>query len=51
MVDKLKTDVVLADNVIRHIGHSGYPMERGRQIVLVTGHRRENFSGGVKMLI
>lgn len=46
VVDKLKTDVVLANNVTRHIGQSGYPMERNRRIVLITGHRRENFGDG-----
>lgn len=46
VVDKLKKDDALAVDVMKHICQSGYRMERNRQIVLITGHRRENFGEG-----
>ena len=46
VVDKLKADRVLAEKVMMRICQSGYRMDRNRRIVLITGHRRENFGGG-----
>lgn len=46
---RLKSDKKLQSKVIETIKESGYPLDRyfdGKQIVLITGHRRENFGEG-----
>ncbi len=45
-LDKIKTDTLLREKVIAQISSSGYEMNAERQVVLVTGHRRENFGQG-----
>ena len=49
VIDKIKTDVSL-DNELEKVLHSaGYDINRllrGRKLVLITGHRRENFGDG-----
>ncbi len=49
VVDKLKTDPVLAWEQASTLAKAGYDVRRladGRRLVLVTGHRRENFGDG-----
>lgn len=46
VVDKLKSDGALLEQVKVKIRQSGYEMARDRRLVLITGHRRENFGSG-----
>ena len=49
VVDKLKTDKALADEQISVLKNAGYDVTRlygGKKLVLITGHRRENFGEG-----
>lgn len=49
VVDKLKTDKALADEQIKVLKNAGYDVTRladGKKLVLITGHRRENFGEG-----
>jgi len=49
VVSKLKTDKMLADSQIAILKNAGYDVERlsnGKRLVLITGHRRENFGEG-----
>lgn len=46
VVEKLKSDKNLADEVRERIGKRGYQIGRERRMVLITGHRRENFGRG-----
>lgn len=49
VVDKLKTDVNLSEKQKKRLLEAGYDVERlanGRRLVLITGHRRENFGDG-----
>ncbi len=49
VVDKLKTDKALADEQITVLKKAGYDVTRldgGKKLVLITGHRRENFGDG-----
>ena len=49
VVDKIKTDALLESQLIAKIGEMGYDVNRlnnGRRLVLITGHRRENFGDG-----
>ncbi|MBQ5943969.1 MAG: UDP-N-acetylglucosamine 2-epimerase (non-hydrolyzing) [Bacteroidales bacterium] len=49
VVDKLKSDKDLANEQISVLKTAGYDItrqENGRKLVLITGHRRENFGGG-----
>ena len=49
VVDKLKTDKALADEQVKVLANAGYDVTRlanGRKLVLITGHRRENFGEG-----
>jgi len=49
VVDRLKSDAVLADEQIEVLQNAGYDVHRldsGRRLVLITGHRRENFGEG-----
>ena len=46
VVDKLKNDKALAAEQVQVLAHAGYDVKRldnGRKLVLITGHRRENF--------
>ena len=46
---KLKTDKTLADEQINVLKNAGYDVTRldgGKKLVLITGHRRENFGDG-----
>ena len=49
VVDKLKNDKALADEQIKVLKDAGYDVTRldgGKKLVLITGHRRENFGDG-----
>ena len=49
VVDRLKTDVALAKDQKHVLLKAGYDISRvedGRRLVLITGHRRENFGEG-----
>ena len=49
VVDKLKNNKGLADEQIQVLAEAGYDVTRldhGKQLVLITGHRRENFGEG-----
>jgi len=49
VVDKLKNDKALADEQINVLKNAGYDVTRldgGKKLVLITGHRRENFGDG-----
>ena len=49
VVDKLKADKNLADEQISVLKTAGYDVTRldgGKKLVLITGHRRENFGDG-----
>jgi UDP-N-acetylglucosamine 2-epimerase (non-hydrolysing) len=49
VVDKLKSDKALADEQVKVLADAGYDitrLARGKKLVLITGHRRENFGEG-----
>ena len=49
VVNKLKGDKALAAEQVQVLSHAGYDVKRldnGRKLVLITGHRRENFGEG-----
>lgn len=49
VVDKLKNDKNLANEQIKILAEAGYDVTRldnGKKLVLITGHRRENFGEG-----
>ncbi|MBQ2148774.1 MAG: UDP-N-acetylglucosamine 2-epimerase (non-hydrolyzing) [Bacteroidales bacterium] len=49
VVDKLKSDKALADeqiNVLKNAGYDVTRLDKGKKLVLITGHRRENFGEG-----
>lgn len=46
VVEKLKSDKVLADEQVNVLAEAGYDVKRlddGKKLVLITGHRRDNF--------
>lgn len=49
VVNKIKEDKNLSDDLKKVLATSGYDVERladGKKLVLITGHRRENFGDG-----
>ena len=49
VVEKLRSDKALADEQVKVLADAGYDVTRqdnGRKLVLITGHRRENFGEG-----
>ena len=49
VVDKLKNNKALADEQMKVLAEAGYDVTRltdGKKLVLITGHRRENFGEG-----
>lgn len=49
VVDKLNTDATLAkeqDNILFEVGYDVNRLANGKKLVLITGHRRENFGDG-----
>lgn len=54
VVKMLDTDLVLADERIRVLREAGYDisnLSNGRRLVLITGHRRENFGEGFHNIV
>lgn len=48
VVDKIKNDAALAETLKNNIKENGYDVARQKKLVLITGHRRENFGDGFK---
>ncbi|HYG40377.1 MAG TPA: UDP-N-acetylglucosamine 2-epimerase (non-hydrolyzing) [Cytophagales bacterium] len=46
MHNKIKKDPSLQKQLIEKISSSGYFIKEGKKVVLITGHRRENFGEG-----
>jgi UDP-N-acetylglucosamine 2-epimerase (non-hydrolysing) len=46
IVKRLKSDIKLTYQIEREIIERGYDVNRKRKLILVTGHRRENFGEG-----
>ena len=49
VVNKIKSDTSLSENLQNLLLHAGYDVNRladGKKLVLITGHRRENFGEG-----
>ncbi len=49
VVDKMKSDEKLSTELSELLAHAGYDVNRltnGKKLVLITGHRRENFGDG-----
>jgi UDP-N-acetylglucosamine 2-epimerase (non-hydrolysing) len=46
VLGKIKNDIKLKNEIIEKISDSGYNFKNNRKIILVTGHRRENFGDG-----
>lgn len=46
VIDKIKNSPSLNDALADLLRHNGYDISRNRRIVLITGHRRENFGDG-----
>ena len=49
VVDRIRNDQSLRDSLVSILHYAGYDVDRldeGRRLVLVTGHRRENFGDG-----
>lgn len=54
VVNKINLDVNLVENQIKVLKNAGYDVTRlnnGRKLVLITGHRRENFGEGFKRML
>ena len=54
VVDKLKTDEALIkeqDNVLAQAGYNVTRLVEGKKLVLITGHRRENFGDGLISMV
>lgn len=45
-LDKIKTDKVLEQKIVHELSTTGYQLQNDKKIILVTGHRRENFGQG-----
>lgn len=48
VVEKIKNNDKLAETLQKNIKNNGYDVDRQKKIVLITGHRRENFGEGFK---
>ena len=49
VIEKIKTDNTLSEDLYRSLAQCGYDTKRlndGRKLILITGHRRENFGDG-----
>jgi len=46
VLEKIKSDTDLQFSLLKEIEQSGYNLNRQKKIVLITGHRRENFGDG-----
>lgn len=53
VIDKIKTDKVLDEKLEKALFQAGYDVRRlvkGKKLVLITGHRRENFGCGFESM-
>ena len=54
VVDKINGDAALKESLEKNISDQGYDVNRlkegGRRLVLITGHRRENFGDGIQSI-
>ena len=54
VVDKINGDAALKESLEKKISGQGYDVNRlkegGRRLVLITGHRRENFGDGIQSI-
>jgi UDP-N-acetylglucosamine 2-epimerase (non-hydrolysing) len=48
VLDKIKKDKILQRDIITQLRESGYSIKKDKKILLVTGHRRENFGQGFR---
>ena len=48
VVNKIKENDNLTETLKNNIKENGYDVERQKKLVLITGHRRENFGDGFK---
>ncbi len=46
VLKKIKDNIKLKNEIIKRISDGGYKFRNNRKIILVTGHRRENFGEG-----
>ena len=46
VIEKIKNDKKLAKSIKEEINQKGYSVSNGKNLILVTGHRRENFGEG-----
>ena len=46
VIDKIKKDKKLAESLVETIKQKGYEINENQKLILVTGHRRENFGEG-----
>ena len=46
VVDKIETDETLASSLYDEVSKRGYEYNESKKLILVTGHRRENFGQG-----
>lgn len=54
VVDKLKSDTELSNEQIKVLAKAGYDvtrLDKGKKLVLITGHRRENFGEGFVRMV
>ena len=54
VVNKLKNDAIVATMVVKKLSEAGYDVGRlsnGKKIILITGHRRENFGDGFVSMV
>jgi UDP-N-acetylglucosamine 2-epimerase (non-hydrolysing) len=50
VVNKLDNDIELSSKINNQISELGYTVNKERKIVLITGHRRENFGEGFQSI-
>ena len=48
VVARIKGDATLAGRLAEHLRDAGYDVGRSQRLVLITGHRRENFGEGFR---
>lgn len=46
VVKRIRTEKGLQDKLKKELANCGYTIKKGKKIILVTGHRRENFGEG-----
>jgi len=46
VIDKIRQDKDLQEEIETTVSQKGYQIKKGKKLVLITGHRRENFGDG-----